>query len=327
MTNWMQSALLAGVIGLVAGSVSAQQPATAAKPRVLAPGVVTVIPAAPQEEEMFSGPRPLIEVPANIPKLNEIKPNYEALTKTLNEQAKSAVLRRTIWNLEFAFKPMRMIMVDVPQPSGKMQKKLIWYMVYRVKNKGQHWKPADKDDDFGHKIPVVEKVDQPLRFFPHFLLRANEFDKEYLDRVIPAAFEPIKARELPDKPLFDSLTISGVEVPVSDERNDRSVWGVVTWEDVDPRIDYFSVFVQGLTNAYRYEDPDGAYKAGAAPGTGRKFTQKTLQLNFWRPGDAVNETEEEIRYGVRIEADPAEQKKIFQQFGIDRRLDSLWIYR
>ena len=32
----------------------------------------------------------------------------------------------------------------------------------------------------------------------------------------------------------------------------------------------------------------------ASPGTGRKFTVKTLQLNFWRPGDTVEENEEEI---------------------------------
>jgi hypothetical protein len=118
-----------------------------------------------------------------------------------------------------------------------------------------------------------------------------------------------------------------VPLPVSDPANnvDHSLWGVVTWVDVDPRIDYYKVFVQGLTNAYRFEDGD--YKKGEAPGTGRKFTKKTLQLNFWRPGDTIDPHEEEIRYGCRIDADPAEQQAIFAEYGIDKPIDHQWVYR
>ena len=105
--------------------------------------------------------------------------------------------------------------------------------------------------------------------------------------------------------LHNSLTISEVPIPVSDGTTDNRVWGVVTWVDVDPRIDYYILYVQGLTNAYQYEDPDGAYKKGDLPGSGRKIVRKTLQLNFWRPGDTVDPSEEEIRYGCRIDADAA----------------------
>ena len=31
----------------------------------------------------------------------------------------------------------------------------------------------------------------------------------------------------------------------------ETLWGVATWEDIDPRIVRFSVYVFGLTNAYR----------------------------------------------------------------------------
>ena len=123
----------------------AAAPAEAAPPapvttRPLAEGVLTIVPPAPQEEEMFSGPRPLVEVATAIPSL-EYTPNYEPKSTTVFERAKASTLRRTIWNLEFAFKPLRMIEVDVPQPDGRLQRKLIWYMVYRVKNNGNHWKP------------------------------------------------------------------------------------------------------------------------------------------------------------------------------------------
>ena len=39
-----------------------------------------------------------------------------------------------------------------------------------------------------------------------------------------------------------------------------------TW--IDPRIDFFSVFVGGLTNAFQFEDVPGGFKPGDPPGTG-----------------------------------------------------------
>ena len=105
------------------------------------------------------------------------------------------------------------------------------------------------------------------------------------------------------------------------------MWGVVTWEDVDPRIDFFSVYIRGLTNAFEFVDPPGAYRAGQPPGSGRLFTYKTLQLNFWRPGDSVLEHEGEIRYGVPVDTDPNAQAYVLDAFGLTERLDHLWIYR
>jgi hypothetical protein len=325
--------------------VSAQAPLP---PRTFAKGVVTTIPIAPQEEEMFSGPRPLVEVPIKIDGL-EYDPQLAPKTSTVFERSKAATLRRTIWNLEFSFKPMRMLYVDVPQPNNKMQRKLVWYMVYRVRNLGKHWTPepieervpADAAEGAGlthitykrgetDEVEVFGKLTTELRFFPHFVLASTEYDKEYLDRVIPAALEPIKTREFPGRPeqkLYNSLSISEVPIPISDGTNDNSVWGVVTWVDVDPRIDYFVVYVQGLTNAYRFDDPEGAFKKSDPPGSGRKLMKKTLQLNFWRPGDTVDPNEEEIRYGCRIEQDEALQQKIFAEYGIDKPIDHLWLYR
>jgi len=326
---------------------AAQPEAQAAAPIEFAPGVLTTIDPAPQNEEMFSGPRPLVEVPIAIEGL-EYDPKLNPKAATVFERAKNVTLRRTIWNLEFSFKPLRMIYVDIPQPSGKMQRKLVWYMVYRVRNLGNHIKPKPIEETIErtsagepslvHTTYETEKTNEvemfgrattDLRFFPHFVLASSEYKKEYLDRVIPAALAPIRDREFPGREvdLKNSLTISGVPLPVSDPASnvDHSVWGVVTWVDVDPRIDYYKVFVQGLTNAYQFED--GEYKKGEAPGTGRKFTKKTLQLNFWRPGDTVDPHEEEIRYGCRIDADPTEQQAIFAEYGVDKPLDHIWVYR
>src|SRR6185436_4688117 len=132
--------------------------------RQLAPGILTVIPPDPEESETWHGPLPLVEVPINIDNL-DYNPNFEQKSATVFEKSKGVTLRRGIWNLEFAFKPMRMVHVDVPQASGKMQRKLIWYMVYRVKNKGGHFqvteeKPVAAADAIPHSTfkmkPVAE---------------------------------------------------------------------------------------------------------------------------------------------------------------------------
>jgi hypothetical protein len=297
--------------------------------RPLAPGVLRVITPDIEDEETFTGPLPLVEVVTGIPNL-DWTPNYDSKSNTLLEKAKVAVLRRPVWTLEFAFKPLRMMEVDMPQPTGKMQRKLVWYMVYRVSNRGLARQPASAEDALGRKSFTIERVNYPTRrFFPHFVLEGPEYQKSYLDRVLPAAVKAVAAREKlgANIKLHNSIEISRAKIPLSNDRIERGVWGVVTWEDVDPRMDFFSVYVRGLTNAFKFVDPPGAYKANDPPGSGRVFTHKTLQLNFWRPGDSVLEHEREIRYGVPADSDPNMQNHILSMFGLGERLDHLWLYR
>ena len=114
--------------------------------------------------------------------------------------AKDITFRHPIWQLEFEFKPMRMIYVDIPQPSGRMQRKLIWYMTYTVKNTGKVLVPSqDKELSYAKELadkPKVYKIKEetkPIRFTPEFLLGSNRikegagFTKSYPDRVIPLA--------------------------------------------------------------------------------------------------------------------------------------------
>ena len=62
------------------------------------------------------------------------------------------------------------------------------------------------------------------------------------------------------KPIFDSVTISRQKIEVTTADKDNSVWGVAMWEDVDPELDFFSVYVGGMTNAYKWTAPAGASK-------------------------------------------------------------------
>lgn len=260
--------------------------------RAVAPGVEVTIAPDRQEEETFST-HDIIEIVQGIPGL-EWKPKLSAETRTLKQMATDTVFRRTVWCLEFTFKPVRMIWVDVPQASGKMQRKLIWYMVYHVRNTGGHLKPVAQADG----TYELEKVNQDVRFFPHLVLESLEYKKAYLDRIIPVAIPAIQEKEDPNRKLYNTVEISSKLLGHSTDLVDKSAWGVATWEDVDPRIDFFSVYVQGLTNAYRWVDAPGGFKAGDPPTTGRHLLQKTLMLNFWRPGDEFLEDRRTIRYGI-----------------------------
>ncbi len=301
----------------------AQQPQRTG-PRALAPGVLKVIPSPAAPGETSSDPLPLLEIVKGMPDLNAT-PHYMAKSDTIYAKAQNVILRRNVWGLEFAFKPLRMIYVDVPQPTGKLERKPIWYMVFRVRNPGRHLAPAPKEDKYGHTVYDTGAVDFTRHFFPQFTLRSHEFGKEYLDRVIPTAIPLIQRREDPNTPLYSTVEISQVKIPVDGGPDDHGVWGVATWEDIDPRIDFFSIYVQGLTNAYQYTD-DPNWQPGDPPGKGRTYQWKTLQLNFWRPGDIENPTEEEIHYGLPL-VDEDEHSRYLTLYGQESWVDHRWLYR
>ncbi len=218
--------------------------------------------------------------------------------------AKDVAFRHDVWALKFEFKPMRMIWVDVPQPSGYMQRKPIWYLVYSVTNTGKVMRPV-QDAPLGYETHEnkqlfdVKLVDEPVRFTPEFLLEGHQhmkddegFTKVYLDRVIPVAMNAIRKREDPARKFLNTVEMCR-DIPVGE-----TYWGIATWEDIDPRVVRFSVYVFGLTNAYRWKDAPDEVKPGESSLATRKRYRKVLKLNFWRPGDQYNEHEKEIQYGV-----------------------------
>ncbi len=255
----------------------AQAPKSTGPHRKLAPGVLKTIDPARRLDESFSR--------HDVVELLAVDPTFD--------WAKDVAFRHDVWALDFRFKPMRMVWVDIPQASGRMQRKLIWYMVYSVTNPGKIMHPVPAADG----TYKVEYVSRPVRFLPEFLLASPEFNKVYPDRVIPVAVGPIQLREDRTRRFYTSVAMCR-EIAVGE-----TLWGVATWEDVDPRIDRFSVYAKGLTNAYRWRDSQGTYKKGDPVGTGRRLLRKTLKLNFWRPGDEYFEDEKEIRYGIPGEVD------------------------
>jgi hypothetical protein len=318
MTRAMLAVLL--FFGALAADAVGQGAQPLPPERPLAPGVLTTIPPSFTPEETVST-HELVEVRAN--RALEWKPEYLAASDTLYGKADAVKFRREIWCLEFAFKPLRMIEVDVPLPAGGSERKQVWYLVYRVRNTGQVLKPVEGE---GGVYTAELAKGGPIRFIPQFVLASQDrlatgepVSKEYLDRVIPAAVAAISERETPGRKLLNSVEISKAPIPVSSDRIDKSVWGVATWTDIDPRIDFLSIFVGGLTNAYQWDDLPGEFKSGDPPGKGRHFARKTLQLNFWRPGDELQLSEREYRYGVPIgKAD---------LYGVADGVAYQWVYR
>ncbi len=323
------------VLALLCSSIASGQEAEAESPSDqepvrtqttrFAPGVVNVIAPAPHPEETFSGPLTLQslidahpEIQWGAPDFAEGRPNFDPRTRTLVEMARQVTLRREVYCLEFAFKPLRMVYLDVPQPNGRMARKLIWYMVYRVRYRGGDLRPAVELVGSAPLFKRVEAVSyESRRAFPMLVLEDYVQDKKYLDRILPTAKERIAIREQITAPLYDSIEITGVEIPLSSDEDAPGVWGVATWEDVDPNIDFLSLYVYGLTNAFEQdgEGEDAPYK------------KKALRLNFYRPGDTIDQQQDLIRFGVPAYQDPAEQEYVLKQYGLTTRLDYEWVFR
>lgn len=312
---------------LMAGAVQAEtkkDPSSTEETR-FAPGVVQVIPPAPEPEETFSGPQTLQSLLDAHPEIQfggdthpDGSPHFDPRSRTLVEMAKQVILRREIYAFEFAFKPLRHVYIDVPRADGRLKRKLIWYMVYRVRYRGGDLRPSA---DIIAGVPIYKRVEEVhynnRRFFPMLVLRNHSTGKTYVDRVLPSAADKIKVREQITAPLYNSVEMSRVKIPYSGDAAGGGVWGVATWEDVDPDIDFLSVEVSGLTNAFQ-QDGEGM----EAP-----YRRKVLQLNFYRPGDKVAQTDDRIRFGVPAYENQTEQDYILKQYGLNERLDYRWLFR
>jgi hypothetical protein len=315
----IRTSILLTLLLVVSGNLRAQSSAESVY-RKLAPGVVTAIRPDIEEEETVSGPREMVDLVRGYPKL-DWTPNFAPKTETLLAKASSTVFRREIWGLEFGFKPLRMIEVN-----GQS----VIYLVYYVKNNGGHKNPTPTKDSQGRDVFTLESVDHPVRFFPAFVLESHEHSLAYLDVVLPEAMDRIRRREDPNRTFHHTVSISSHPIPVSTDEEDHSVWGIACWTGVDPRTDFFSIYIRGLTNAYRWEETAGTFQPGDTPGKGRSFSHKTLQLNFWRPGDAINPDESEFRYGLPTNAQIPRGKtedELLKIYRLEARVDHLWVYR
>jgi len=289
-----------GLALAVALAVAALPNARAAAPdgfRELTPGVLTVIPPDVSTDDTIQR-GDILEITRGLAD-TAWTPKRDSAGGTLVERAKDRIYPRDVWCLEFAYKSPRHIDIDLPGRDLTMRRKRVLYMLYRVKNTGGRRSTAPAADPAAY---ARETYNGPVRFLPHFVLESVEglahpegsiHYRGYLDRVIPEAIEPIQRREGVPGRLHDSASMVETELAPGEER-----WGVAAWTDIDPRIDFFSIFVRGLTNAVRWRsDPDVAIASDGRPGVGTEHALESLRLDFWRHGDEVSFEEEEVSVG------------------------------
>lgn len=258
--------------------------------------------------------------------------------------AQSLYFTKSVWCLEFSFKPIRTIKVDFPTEEGTLQTKEVCYMVYSVTNTGDFLE-SQVDEEASNAIHVMGhdesgkytakeyriktdnldgtykpsmvsyidakpdedgKIPGTVRFVPRFVLVGRgvndpvvyeknedsglfvsqpiaEENPVYPDQFLPLALVQIAAVEDPAIKFENCVTFPALDIPPG-----KTVWGIATWVDVDPRIDNLTVYVSGLTNALRWDDPEEGVAADAGPMEGRKIFRKVLELNFFHPGDTKN---------------------------------------
>ncbi len=201
-----------------------------------------------------------------------------------------------LWVMELQYKPIRMIRMPVRDPkTGQTNRELIWYMVWRGVRRDytQFFQDTTKDELIAKlRNPDVlpqnpEDPAEPQLVSPHFtLVTTDEGDqKVYHDVLLPEVQRAIAQRE--GLNVRNSAQAIQEVPPLAENPADQVVIeGVALWRNVDPKTDYLSVFMSGLSNAYR---------VGKGPEGKMMVERKTVVQKFWRPGDEFEQDEREFR--------------------------------
>ncbi len=170
-----------------------------------------------------------------------------------------------LWIMEVHFKPMRMIRVALTNPeTGKKQQENIWYIVYKAINR-----PLPFQQDAKSAKPVNDDDAEPLPqlFVPVFTLVTDDItngvpvQETYRDVILPEAQAAINRRE--GRTFKNSVEImQPVPAPTpKDQGEENVIYGVAMWRGVDRDTDYFTVYMSGFSNGYRYVNLAGDFTA------------------------------------------------------------------
>lgn len=289
--------------------------------KTLAPGVLKVIPTNMDSRDSYSNPM-------NLPGLSadEYQPNFAPKSDTLKVSGERTILFRDVWQNEFAFTGLRQVNVLMRYPDGTEKRKNFWYMVYRLRDLGKSLSYEQNVDEFGHVnnrlVRDAARTNRALaaqKLQMHFTLNGmiQSADGKGYEKVsygdmsgdarTQAIAKYIQSVEDPNQKLHHKGELETIKLPLAESDTDPGVWGVAIFENVDPSIDFVSVNVRGLTNAYRIqESADGEVD----------FVYKTLQLNFWRAGDEVGEIRDDVEYGIPLVDRPDVQVEICRNYDL-----------
>lgn len=313
MSILKQPVLIAALV-VLACDLAFAQGLSDSRPRKLAPGVITVIRDANIDDATLDETREFSEL-ISVARPPEWEPNFDPTTETILEKAKRISFQRDVWSLEIGFKPLRVI---------KVGGRNIYYLIYYVRNTGDV-RTAARD---GETIKVTSSR-EAIQFIPSFVLQAHDLRQAYKARTLPDVVNRIAAKErVTTGVLYDSSSVARIKIPVSTPNADRRVWAVATWDNVDPRADLISVFVSGLTNAYRWQPPKGGYQPNKSTLEQDVVQSKALQINFWRGGDGEDLHDNEFAYGIPLYPnEPTRQQGVLNAYKLEKPLSHRWVYR
>ncbi len=290
----------------------------AAQPKPIAPGVLKVIQPRIDARDSYSLPLPLEGLESE-----QYSPNYAPVLETLHGQTKHVIFYRDVWQYEFGFLGLRHARLNLRGADGNFRDETVWYMVYRIRDTGNNisYEEVREDQRFEHVKQELKRnrddYEITTKFIPQFYLNGwvrpggtqqQPYQRvSYRDQIDPEALRQIRQIEDRNRYLLDKVEMMKAKVPRVKSAADDGIWGVAIWRNVDPRIDYVSVNVSGLTNAYRIES--------AADGS-RTTKYRNLQLNFWRPGDRVRQWEDKIGFGIPLVDDPVRQIEICKRYNL-----------
>ncbi len=130
-----------------AANVAGGIPVTASSGRKLAADAIHVIPPGGELGDTFIGP---VELP--LAGAADWTPNFAPPSETLANMVKSQIFRSQIWSMEFSFKPVRMIGVDLPDADGQVKTKVVWYLLYSVRYLGGDLASIPQKDQYGSEV-------------------------------------------------------------------------------------------------------------------------------------------------------------------------------
>lgn len=308
--NRVSISMLALVVAFLASSATAQAQNS---PRPLAPGVIKRIEIELDAADSHTLPMALPGL-----QVQDFTPKTMAAETTLYNQASKVILfREFVWEYEFSLIGLRQSKIRVPDANGQLVDKNFWYMVYRIRDTGKTMtfekvKQNPALDHIKHQLKFGESVKDKIKFVPQFTLsgwveKSGKYQRvNYSSTINPVALYRIQQKEDPKQVLLDDQQMSEATIPLAKTDSDPGVWGVAIWEDVNPELDFVSVFVKGLSNAYRLNRKDLSKPAKL----------KTLQLNFWRPGDTFAQKRDAVQYGIPLVDRPGEQVEICRRYAL-----------
>lgn len=284
--------------------------------RQLDPRAIITIPVTLNPRDSFSLPMPLAGLNAT-----DYDPVFIPRHETLKNRGRGVIYFRDIWEYEFSFVGgLRQAVLEVPDlDSQTTRRQNVWYIIYRIRDRGNTltYEKVKQNPEFEHLLEQMNR-DRPVApekkiFLPRFFLEGSVMGNpddgyqhvRYPDITSPMILRQIQRLHDPGLTLLDPLQMSQAEIPLAATDADGGVWGAAVFTNVDPRIDYVSLFVEGLTNAFRITGEPG-----------ESNLRKTLQLNFWRPGGIIAEDKDRITYGIPLVDNPQQQVLIAQRYNL-----------